>query len=987
MLLDDAAVARRLAFLRLEEGDLARLRALHGLLRDYAEPFSRSFYDHLLAFEETARLLPDQETIERLRQSQARYFRTLTTGRYDRQYISDRLRVGLVHQRIGLAPGWYLGAYAWYLSELVPEIWRRLGGDHEQLIATLQALTKIILLDMGLVMDTYIAVDRQAISALEEYAEAAFAGLPFGVLVVGPDLRVRSANPKVLYWLGLSPEAIRGRALTELLPVSELGSLAREVADGKTVSSLRATLPIPGRQGGIPVRVILTGVPLPEGPGVLAVIDDLTAQMALEDRLDLIEQQFASAFEFAAIGMALVAPDGRWLKVNRALCELTGYREEELLQLTFQDITHPDDLDTDLEYVRRMLDGRIQTYQMEKRYVRKEGRIVWVLLSVSLVRDAQGRPLFFISQIQDISRRKELEAERERLSSVVEATPDFVAIADLALRVQYLNAGARRLLGLGDEEDVSALQIPEGHPWWAARRVLGEGIPTAIRRGTWVGETAFLTRDGREVPVLQTIVAHRDPSGNVAFLSTIARDISDRKAFEVRIEELAYRDALTGLPNRRLLADRLERALIAASRHRRSVGVLLLDLDRFKLVNDSFGHETGDTVLQSTARRLQRVVRRGDTVARLGGDEFVVVVEDLAPARDVEAVARKILDAISRPYTAKEPSGASVRIMLTTSIGISLYPDDGDDVSALLRRADAAMYRAKREGGHRFSFFATDMEAEARARLDLERALRLALAGEEFRLHYQPIVELRRRRVVGFEALLRWDRLGRGLVGPAEFIPVLEQTDLIHPVGEWVLRTACRQARSWRDAGLPAWSVAINVSAKQLAAPKWADQVAQVLDESGLRPSDLVVEITETALVEPSGASHEALHRLRELGVRVAMDDFGTGYSSLGQLRALPVDVVKISQGFVRDAPAEEVDEAIVEAIIAVAHKRGLQVVAEGVETTEQLAFLRRRGCDYAQGYLLGRPVPPELVMWSGAASAGRSPRVDRSRRTADGDA
>ncbi len=987
MLLDDAAVARRLAFLRLEEADLARLRTLHALLQDYAEPFSRSFYDHLLAFEETARLLPDPETVERLRQSQARYFGTLTAGTYDLRYVRDRLRVGVVHQRIGLAPAWYFGAYGWYLSELIPEIWRRLAGDHEEFIATLQALTKVLLLDMGLAVDAYVAMDRRVISALEASAEAAFANLPFGVLVLGPNLRVWSANPRVLHWLGLSPEAVRDRELTELVPIDGLAALAREAADGTTVSSLKAALPIPGRQDGIPVRVTLTGVPLPEGPGVIAVIDDLSAQIALEGRLQLSEQQFASAFEFAAIGMALVAPDGRWLKVNRALCELTGYSEEELLRLTFQDITHPDDLETDLVYVRRMLEGRIQTYQMEKRYIRKEGRIVWVLLSVSLVRDTRGRPLFFISQIQDITRRKELEAERERLSSIVEATPDFVAIADVAHRVQYLNPGARRLLGLGAGDDVSTLQIPDAHPRWAARRVLGEGIPTAIQRGTWVGETAFQTRDGREVPVLQTIVAHRDPNGDVAFLSTIARDISDRKAFEARIEELAYRDALTGLPNRRLLADRLERAMIAASRHRRSVGVLCLDLDRFKLVNDSFGHETGDTVLRSTARRLQRMVRRGDTVARLGGDEFVVVVEDVGPARDVEGVARKILDAVSRPYTAKEPSGSSVRIMLTTSIGISLYPDDGDDVSALLRHADAAMYRAKQEGGHRYSFFASDMEAEARARLDLERALRLALAREEFRLHYQPIVELSRRRVVGFEALLRWDRPGHGLVGPTEFIPVLEQTGLIHSVGEWVLRAACRQARSWRDAGLPAWSVAVNVSAKQLVAPQWADQVAQVLDEFALRPSDLVVELTETALVEPSGAGHEALHRLRELGVRVAMDDFGTGYSSLGQLRVLPVDVVKISQGFVRDALAEQVDAAIVQAIITVAHKRGLQVVAEGVETREQLAFLRRRGCDYAQGYLLGRPVPPELVTGRGAAEAGRGPRLDRSGRAADGDA
>jgi diguanylate cyclase (GGDEF)-like protein/PAS domain S-box-containing protein len=585
-----------------------------------------------------------------------------------------------------------------------------------------------------------------------------------------------------------------------------------------------------------------------------------------------------------------------------------------------------------------------------------------VLLSVSLVRDAEGRPLFFISQIQDITRRKELEAERERLSSIVEATPDFVAIADASLRVQYLNEGARRLLGLGSEEDPAAASITGSHPGWAARRVLGEGIPTAIERGTWQGETALRARDGREVPVLQTIVAHRDTSGQLAYLSTIARDISDRKAYENRIEELAYHDPLTGLANRRLLIDRLERALIRAQRQGQSVGVLLLDLDRFKLVNDTFGHETGDVVLQAIARRLQQVVRRGDTLARLGGDEFVVVVEDLGSAPSVDGVARKILDAVARPQRLRGASAASSTLVLTTSIGISVYPDDGEDASTLLRHADAAMYQAKEAGGHRHRFFAPTMEAEARSLLELERALRDGLRRNRFRLHYQPIVELSSRRIAGVEALLRWDRPGHGLVGPAGFVPVLEQTGLIHPVGQWVLEATCRQARSWREAGLPNWFVAVNVSAKQLAEPNWDDLVWRALAASGLPAGDLVIELTETAFVDPTTRASEVLHRLREGGVKVAMDDFGTGWSSLSQLRTLPLDMVKIARDFVHNAVTQQVDAAIVEAVIEVAHRRGLEVVGEGVETEEQLAFLRRIGCDYAQGYLLGRPMPPDKV-------------------------
>jgi PAS domain S-box-containing protein len=368
--LDDESVRRRLAFLRLTEGDLARLRTLHALLADYAEPFSRAFYDHLLAFDETARFLPDAEAVERLRQSQARYFQTLTVGAYDLAYARDRLRIGIAHQRIGLSTAWYLGAYSWYLAELLPEVWRRLGGQPEQFVATITSLIKIILLDMGLAVDAYVTSDRRMISSLQAYSDAAITNLPFGVLVLGSNLRVRFANPSALHWLGLSPGAVRDRPLVELIPIGGLGALAQKALEGGTGLVVQGTVPIGGRR---PVRVTLSGIPLADGSGVLAVIEDLSAQAALEDRIWLSEEQFASAFEYAAIGMALVAPDGRWLKVNRSLCELTGYEEAELLQLTFQDITHPDDLATDLDYVRQMLEGRIRTYQMEKRYFTRTG--------------------------------------------------------------------------------------------------------------------------------------------------------------------------------------------------------------------------------------------------------------------------------------------------------------------------------------------------------------------------------------------------------------------------------------------------------------------------------------------------------------------------------------------------------------------------------------------------------------------------------------
>ena len=459
-------------------------------------------------------------------------------------------------------------------------------------------------------------------------------------------------------------------------------------------------------------------------------------------------------------------------------------------------------------------------------------------------------------------------------------------------------------------------------------------------------------------------VVHLTPGGEgPGRLRGVMMDISARKEMEARLAHLANHDPLTGLPNRHLLADRLGQALISAARHGRAAGALFLDLDRFKVINDSLGHSAGDRLLKAVAERLQDGVREGDTVARLGGDEFVMILDDMAQPQDAALVAQKILESFVQPFHVEIPeAGGAQEFFFTTSIGISLYPSDGEDVDTLLKNADTAMYRAKERGGNSYQFFTPEMDLRARKRLSLESALRNALERREFVLHYQPQIDLATQRVIGVEALLRWNHPERGLVAPADFIPLLEETGLIVPVGEWVLREACTQATAWRAAGLPPLRVAGNLSARQLRHECFADTVAAALADTGMDPGDLELEITESAVMQQVEASIETLSRIHALGVRLSMDDFGTGYSSLSHLKLLPIDAVKIDRSFVHDIPGDEDDTAIVQAIIVLARTLRLDVIAEGVETKEQLAFLRAHGCDAMQGYLFSRPLPAEAL-------------------------
>ncbi len=704
--IEAAEVAVRKAFLEFTDADVELLKSLHVCLESHRDVFSVAFYNHLQRFPEIAPLIGDAQNLERLKRMQSAYFSQLTQGEYGLDYVEQRLRVGMMHQRIGLTPKWYIGAYRKYLGELMPAIFHLLEGDAEKSLATYSALLKIVFFDMELALDTYFHAEHLSIDRAKEYAEQIIADMPSGLIVVDASLKVHSVNNALLGMFDLGPaEACVGLPVAELLEVGgELTlELQKAIEHGETRSGL-----------------------------------------ALERH-------------------------GAW--------------------------------------------------------------------------------------------------------------------------------GSKYYLA-----NITRVQIEEG------KRLL-----------------LFMVQD---------ITAYR-------------------KADE-RVQWLAHFDVLTGLPNRALLADRINFALSMAQRNRTPLAILLLDLDHFKNINDTLGHHIGDLLLIEVAKRLKSAVREQDTVSRQGGDEFVLVLPD-TDADGAACLAEKLLAIITQRYQVEQ-----YELVITPSIGIAMYPGDGEDAESLFKCADVAMFRAKRDGRNNFRFFTQEMQSHSSRNLQLENALRDALEREQLQLHYQPQVSLQDGRIIGAEALLRWQHPELGAVSPAEFIPVAEASGQIVQIGEWVLRTAVCQLKSWMDRDIAPMIIAVNLSSVQFRHAHLPELVTQILEEAKLPAQYLELELTEgVAMDDPLGAI-AVMDNLFERGIRMSIDDFGTGYSSLSYLKRFQVYKLKIDQSFVRDITEDPDDKAIVGAIISLASSLGMQTIAEGVETPDQLAFLREKGCDEVQGYYFSRPLPSD---------------------------
>jgi diguanylate cyclase (GGDEF)-like protein/PAS domain S-box-containing protein len=1101
---------------------------------------------------------------------------------------------------------------------------------------------------------------EEALKESERHLRTIVGNVPVVLFALDREGVFTLSEGKGLEGLGLRPGEVVGRSVFEVYgAVPEIIENIRRTLGGEAVV---ATVEV----GELAFETFYNPL-LNEGGeivGLIGVAGDITERKRAEEALRESEERFRSTFDEAAIGMTMNGLDGRFLQVNRSLCEMFGYSEEELLATTFLDITHPDDLEADLDHMRRMVEEEIDTFRTEKRCLHADGHVVWVSLNASVVRDAEGHPLYFIGQLQDITDHKQAEeklhAFASRLSALIENLQAGILVEEDSRRITHLNqefctmfgipAPPQALIGadcsnfaeeskglfaepevfvrrieqtleerlivrgeellLADGRTIERDYIPifvgegyRGHLWqfrditerkeaeeekarqarhaalradvsaalakggtlpsilqrctecmvrhldaafvriwtldkeekmldlrasagmythldgphsrvplgeykigliaqerephltndamndprisdkeWAKRegmvafaghplvvegRVVGvmamfareplredtlealgsvaDTIAQGIKRkrteeALWRSESSLATaqriahlgnwdydiakdaaqwsdelyrifsfapqqfaptyktflnsvhpddrdlirrsvrkalyeekqgsvdyrvvRADGEIRVVQSYYeVIRDVSNRAVKLVGTVHDITESKALEEKLHHQAFHDLLTGLPNRQLFMDRLIQALRRTRRRegRKKVAVLFLDLNNFKVVNDSLGHEIGDDLLKAVGERLRGSLRPEDTLARLGGDEFTVLVENVENPADAVRVAERSLEAFREPFVVEEQE-----LFIKPSIGISLgeartttAPED------LLRDADTAMYRAKKEGlGYRV--FEPVMYEQALRRLKMENELQRAIEAEEFVVHYQPIIDLRseEEEVWGMEALVRWEHPKRGLLDPKEFVPDAEESGLVVPMGEWVLKEACEQAREWqeRNPHVPPWVISVNLSARQLGRSDLARSVEGVLRETGLEASSLSLDITETLYIKALEGNTAALDALKSLGVRLSVDDFGTGYSSLSYLKRLPADALKIDRSFIRALGEDVEDTVIVQMIVDLAHTFGLEVIAEGVESEYQAAQLKEMGCDFGQGYHFTKPLPPKAV-------------------------
>lgn len=789
-------------------------------------------------------------------------------------------------------------------------------------------------------------------------------GAPALITYVDRDRRFRFVNATHRTWLGIDPARMMGRTVDEVIGMWNLeraGACLEQALAGEPAV-------YEGELFAGAARCYVHGNFQPDVDddgqvrGVFTVFTDITARHALELQLRESEQRFFGAFQHAPIGMALVTTEGQMLRVNAALCDMLGYNEQELLTRALPDLTHVDDLPASRELSRSLREGRRETYQLEKRYIHRDGHVVYVLLSVSLVRAINGEPYHAVAQILDISQRKAYEEalfrERELAEVTLRSIGDAVITTDLRHCVTSLNPIAEAMTGWSQAEAVGkpmseVFRLIDSR----TREPLHSPLLDAITRDAIVelkGNAVLLHRNGFETPIEDSAASIHDHAGSVIGGVLVFHDVSETRALALKMAHLAQHDTLTGLPNRSLLQSRLEQVLAAAVRRHDEAALLHIDIDHFKLINDALGHSAGDDLLREFAAHLRHHLRNEDTVSRIGGDEFVVLLSHV----DGRSGASQLCEKLMRLWQAS-PASKMGEFNITYSVGISVYPDDALDAEAMLRNADIAMYEVKMKGRNDYRFFTSQMSELPAARLRIEQDLRKALKRGDLHLHYQPKVDARTGVIVGAEALLRWQVEGRDVYMPDQFIPVAEESGLIVPIGEWVIRQACRQAGAWYRAGRPI-VVAVNVAAPQFQHPGFHATLKSALEEAQLPPSLIELELTERMVMSAGDQSRALMQGIKDLGVSLALDDFGTGYCSLSYLKYFPIDALKIDRTFVRDIATDADNAAITDAIITMARGLDMSVVAEGVETAAQAEHLRRAGCSLLQGFLFGTAIPPE---------------------------
>jgi diguanylate cyclase (GGDEF)-like protein/PAS domain S-box-containing protein len=833
----------------------------------------------------------------------------------------------------------------------------------------------------------------------------------------------------------------------------------------------------------IDVAITTSAIRNPDGElvGTSVIVRDICDRVRSEQKLRDSEARFRGAFEMAPFGMCLTQLNGRFIQVNSTLCRILEYSENELLRLTFAEITHSEDRDSSLQGVELLLADPSHCLEMEKRYIRRSGKMVWARTRISLVQDSSGSALYFVAHVEEITEQRQAEKalreSEERFRIMADGCPTVMWVTNAEGGIQFINRAFRELIGTTCEqmegskwrlmlhpadapEYIAAFEraVQEHTPFRAeARSRSGDGqwrwfasyaeprfsadgeflghvgispditdrkqVEQALQRSEekfrqlaenicevfWMmnaaatellyvspayrqiwgqscesvyahpesrmesihpddreraGETFFRQVRGEILENEYRIVRPsgdirwirdrafpvRDGGGNIVRVAGIAEDVTQWKLAESQLVHQALYDELTDLPNRRLFRQRLERA-IAECETGKTGAIFFIDIDRFKLVNDTLGHAAGDQLLKEIAQRLLAVCGETGTLARFGGEEFTLVAAGFPRPESVRDLGNKLVGCLEEPFRI-----ADREVFISASIGISLFPENGTDPSVLKTNANVAMHEAKRAGRHQIKFFSVGFADAARERLEMETRLRRALALSEFKLQFQPQFASGKSRPSRFEALIRWHPTEDQLILPLKFIALAEENGLIVPIGTWVLREACRRCADWQTGNLKGAGVAVNVSALQFVSPEFVEIVARTLESTGLPPRLLELELTESVFVADLQASARTLARLRNLGVTIALDDFGTGYSSLSYLQNLPIDALKIDRSFLTGAQGRQQGEAVLRCVVELAHILGLRVIGEGVETTAQLDLLGSLGCDEIQGFLLGKP-------------------------------
>ena len=806
---------------------------------------------------------------------------------------------------------------------------------------------------------------------------AAWQGLIDGMLegvwlVDAIELRIFASNRKAAELLGVAPQELTGRPVVELAATPEDVYFWEDVAAGLSDHIQSETLLLSAAGVAVPVERRVSRVLLPDGAAIFVVgLRDQTEKRRVEGELEKLVAELRATLESTADGILVADLDGAIRGYNHRFAEMWALPQQLLTQRDDAAIYAwmAQSVADAAGYAARLaMIAQAPLLETTDMLALRSGR---VLERVTLPQYARGRPIGRVYSYRDITQRLADEARLQLAAKVFEASLDAIFVTDPAFVVVAANPGCERLTGRKAAELVGA--SAEGI---LTGSISQEHFNAQIRAqldsaGFWEGEAWHRDGKGATLPCHAALVRVLDADGHVLHYIGFFKDLSETVNARKRIEELAYTDALTGLPNRLMLTERVDFAINIAARDHSHFALLFIDLDRFKQINDSLGHQFGDRVLIEIAERIKDCLRQVDTAARLGGDEFLVLLHKI-DTRGAEITARRILEKLSEPIRIDEMS-----FTVTCSIGIALFPDDGRTMDDLIKNADSAMYHVKERGRAGFRFYQRQMNVDLLSRMKLDHALRQALASGSFRLHYQPQIAFRDDAIFGAEALLRWRDPELGEVPPAQFIPVAEETGLIVAIGQWVMREAVRQAAVWNAKGLPL-TMAINVSALQFQQADFVDSVAAVLNEHGLPAHQLELELTESILIHEVDETMRRLAALAALGVQLSIDDFGTGYSSLSYLKRFPIHKLKIDRSFVNDLPADESDAAIVDAIIRMAGALRLRVIAEGVETDAQHRFLIGAGCDEYQGYLCAPALDPaafeELAIARGLARQGIKP-------------